>query len=83
MAYCVWLTAQLRQKGKIGKKEEVRLPIEKEWERAARSTHGGEYPWGGDFDPALTNSKESDLGQATPVHMYAHGATPELSLIHI
>ena len=39
MAYCVWLTDELRRKGEISTREEVRLPKEEEWERAARGPH--------------------------------------------
>jgi formylglycine-generating enzyme required for sulfatase activity len=35
------------------------------------------YPWGPEFDPARATTKESDLGQTTPVHMYPDGKTPE------
>ncbi len=43
----------------------------------ARSTHGGEYPWNGDFDSALANTEESSLEQTTPVHMYQDGKSAE------
>ena len=35
MAYCAWLTGELRAKGEIGENEEVRLPTQAEWMRAA------------------------------------------------
>ena len=53
------------------------LPTEDEWMRSARSTHGGEYPWNGDFELALANTKENKLEQTTPVHMYRDGKSPE------
>lgn len=77
VAYCEWLTAQLRAQGKLGQNEEVRLPTKEEWMRAARNTHGGEYPWNGDFDSALANTEESSLEQTTPVHMYRDGKSAE------
>ena len=69
VAYCRWLSQELGA--------EVRLPTQAEWERAARSTHGGDYPWGGDFDPARANTEESNLGRTSPVHMYPGGQTTE------
>ena len=92
VAYCRWLTGELRAKGEIGQDEEVRLPTQKEWLRAAlppsNSPHSGGradgsavddlYPWGSaDFDPARANTKESDLKQTTPVQMYPEGASAE------
>ncbi len=90
LAYCKWLTGELRQKGKIGQDEEVRLPREAEWMRAAlppsnsprsggradRAAVDDLYPWGSaDFDPARANTEESDLKQTTPVQMYPEGAS--------
>jgi formylglycine-generating enzyme required for sulfatase activity len=88
VAYCRWLTGKLRAEGKIEENEEVRLPTEDEWMRAARGPHPrplsqkrrGErdgYPWGPDFDAALANTEESELGQTTPVHMYPGGKSSE------
>jgi formylglycine-generating enzyme required for sulfatase activity len=50
-AYCNWLSYQ--------KKKTVRLPNEPEWEYAARGEDGRPFPWGEEFDPALTNTLES------------------------
>ncbi len=55
-AYCAWLSAQ--------KKKAVRLPTEEEWEYAARSDDGRPFPWGEEFDPALTNTLESGNNDA-------------------
>lgn len=77
VAYCVWLTGELRRKGKINSEAEVRLPTEAEWERVARSVHSQEYPWGGGFDPSSANTAESKLDRTSPVHQYPGGATPE------
>lgn len=38
-AYCAWLTLMWRKQGTITANEEVRLPTEPEWERAARGDH--------------------------------------------
>jgi iron(II)-dependent oxidoreductase len=56
-----------------------RLPTEAEWEKAASWT--GEqkrrYPWGDKFDPSKANTKESGLGDTTPVgHYSSQGDSP-------
>lgn len=51
-AYCAWLSAQTKQV--------VRLPEEQEWERAARGDDIRPFPWGEEFDSALTNTIESE-----------------------
>lgn len=76
-AYCDWLMAKLLARS-ITSGEEVRLPTVTEWGRAVRNTHGREYPWGSDtFHPARANTRESGLGQTTPVDEYPGGVTPE------
>ena len=56
----------------------MRLPTRAEWEAVARSKHGLEYPWGAaEFDPACANTKESNLGQTTPVDMYPAGRSAD------
>ncbi len=69
-AYCRWLTACLREAGKLGTDLEVRLPSEAEWEKAARGTDGRIYPWGNTFDPARCNAHETAIGRTTAVGMF-------------
>lgn len=80
-AYCAWLTQEWRQAGKIAANEEVRLPTEAEWEKAASWEPGGkgrkrEFPWGDEWDVAKCNTSESGLGTTSPVGMYPKGASP-------
>jgi len=76
MAYCRWLTAELRRTGAIAADEAVRLPTEEEWERAVRGTDGRRYPWGEDFDASRANAGEGRAGDATAVATYPQGVGP-------
>jgi formylglycine-generating enzyme required for sulfatase activity len=79
MAFCRWLSVQLRY--------EVRLPTEEEWERAARGVEGREYPWGKGYESGRANVNETDgfgervgnwfLDQTTAVGVYSQGASSE------
>jgi len=80
-AYCAWVTQEWRRVGKIGAREEVRLPTEAEWEKAASWDPEGkgqkrEYPWGNDWDATKCNTRESGFGTTSPVGMYPEGASP-------
>lgn len=68
VAFCRWLGDKLGY--------EVRLPTEWEWQWAAEGHTGYKYPWGSEFDKNKCNTKESGIGQITPVDMYLAGASP-------
>ena len=82
-AYCAWLTSVWRAAGRIDRDHCVQLPSQAEWMWAARgglpapADQALDYPWRGPFDATRANTKESDLGQPTPVHLYPGGCTPE------
>jgi formylglycine-generating enzyme required for sulfatase activity len=63
LAYCRWLSEETG--------EEMRLPTEAEWEKAARGTDLRRYPWGHEFDKSKCNTQESAIGGTTPVGKYS------------
>ena len=67
--YCLWFSKM------TGKSH--RLPDEYEWEKAARSEDGRDYPWEEQaFDPRKCNSAESKIDDTTPVDEYVRGTSP-------
>jgi len=78
-AYCRWLTEELRKTGILRENEVARLPTEEEWERAARSTDGREYPWGQGFDMTKANLKigQRPANGTTAVMTYPGGTSPD------
>jgi formylglycine-generating enzyme required for sulfatase activity len=79
-AYCRWLTSQIVD---LPTGYTVRLPLDNEWERAARGVDGREYPWGEGFKKTAANTWDSDsssssgLGGTTAVCTFPQGVTPE------
>ncbi|MGF1506126.1 MAG: formylglycine-generating enzyme family protein, partial [Anaerolineae bacterium] len=69
IAFCRWLSEHLGY--------EVRLPTEWEWQQAATGGNADYlYPWGPDWDPNRTNSKEAPTGRLVAVGLYPAGASP-------
>ncbi|CZT04554.1 uncharacterized protein RAG0_10975 [Rhynchosporium agropyri] len=81
-AYCEWLTRRWRSMGKINQDEHVRLPIEPEWERAARGDQrvGGHeqtiYPWGTEWKPDAANYEETAFNKRISVGLFPAGTSP-------
>jgi len=65
--YCQWLSTKL--------KETVRLPVEAEWELAARGAEGRKYPWGDEWDDRAAAS-ENKQGFIHAVRSYPAGRSP-------
>jgi formylglycine-generating enzyme required for sulfatase activity len=68
VAYARWISTQTGQ--------ELRLPTEAEWEKAARGPDGLIYPWGNKWEDGRANTEEAGIGKATPVGSYSDGASP-------
>jgi len=69
MEYCQWLNNLFKAELPAGLV--LRLPIEAEWEKAARGTNGLEYPWGNSFDENKCNTLEGGRSHSTPVGSYS------------
>ncbi|MGV8899317.1 MAG: formylglycine-generating enzyme family protein [Burkholderiaceae bacterium] len=67
-AYAAWLS---RRTGQVW-----RLPIEPEWEKAARGVDGRYFPWGWKFAPARLNSHDAGPSDTAPVGRYPADASP-------
>jgi formylglycine-generating enzyme required for sulfatase activity len=78
MAFCAWLTHRLTQLH--GRKIEVRLPTEWEWERSARGTEGRDFPWGNKYVDGYANivTDSHSIGRISAVGIYPDGAAREL-----
>lgn len=72
VAFCRWLSAQSQQ--------DIRLPTELQWERAARGSNGAEYPWCDGYEAGRANFNDHSKGGSTKGSTTAVGIYPFPSL---
>ncbi|MCL4254556.1 MAG: formylglycine-generating enzyme family protein [Anaerolineae bacterium] len=66
VAFCLWLSAMTD--------ENIMLPTEQQWQRAAIGDTQRIYPWGDDIDETYLNYG-GNIGRTTPVTQYLKGAS--------
>ena len=80
-AFCDWLGEAWRREGRIAPGDVVRLPAEREWERAARGDQpvpasGVVHPWGLAWDDDRANGETTGLNDTCAVGLFPRGRSP-------
>jgi formylglycine-generating enzyme required for sulfatase activity len=76
VAFCRWLTEELRRVGSLTEAQKITLPTEPQWEKAARGTDARIYPWGVEPDPEKANYGDTGIGATSAVGCFPGGASP-------
>jgi len=90
LAFCRWLTEELGQEGTLAESQEIALPTEPQWEKAAAAglllgsssrrsellAHKRIYPWGKKADPEKANYDDTGIGATSAVGCFPGGASP-------
>ncbi|MCX6910160.1 MAG: SUMF1/EgtB/PvdO family nonheme iron enzyme [Verrucomicrobia bacterium] len=74
VAFCRWLTDELKRKGELKNGEKITLPSEAQWERAARHTDGRTFPWGNEEEcQQRCNMGDTGIGHTSAVGLFPSG----------
>ncbi len=78
VAFCRWASARAGGPTDLDRVLDwpVRLPTDREWEKAARGDGRDAYPYGPAFRPECGNGKHSGLAGTSPVGSFPEGASP-------
>jgi formylglycine-generating enzyme required for sulfatase activity len=57
-----------------------RLPEDREWEAMARGHEGCEYPWCGEWEDGICNTREANLPTTSPVGLFPRSRQAKLGI---